>query len=126
MLDLSINLGEIFLISTPIKPHYFVSIAKINDNKYLFVSFITKKPKSELACVFKPSYLTPSFIVRETVIDYKSAKELNLKQLKIAVGDNSFRECCRSEILKQIQQGGLRSKRLKNKYKNILKNIIYE
>lgn len=106
MPDLSINLGEIFLISTPIKPHYFVSIAKINENKYLFVSFITKKPKSELACVLKPSHITPSFIVRESVIDYKSARELNMKQLNIATGNNNFRECCYPKILKQIQQGG--------------------
>ena len=33
MADLLINLGDIFLVNTPIKPHYFIAIAKIDNNK---------------------------------------------------------------------------------------------
>ncbi|MGB5637057.1 MAG: hypothetical protein WBM86_30335, partial [Waterburya sp.] len=90
-------------------------------DKYLFVSVITRKPKSELACVLSPSSESPSFIIKESVIDYRYVYEMNPKQLKIAIVFNSFRECCCPEILRKIQQGGLKSKRLKNKYKKILK-----
>ncbi|NJL52551.1 MAG: hypothetical protein HC930_10615 [Hydrococcus sp. SU_1_0] len=121
MADVSIKLGDIFLVNTPIKSHYFIAIAETSHNKYLFVTVITKKPKSELACVIKPSPQSPSFIIKESVIDYRYGREMNVKQIATAIGDNSFRECCSPEILREIQQGGIESKRLKNKYKNILK-----
>jgi hypothetical protein len=121
MADVSIKLGDIFLVNTPIKPHYFIAIAETSQDKYLFVTVITKKPKSELACVIKSSPQSPSFIVKESIIDYRYGREMNAKQLATVIGDNSFRECCSPEILKEIQQGGLKSKRLKNKYKKILK-----
>ncbi|MEL6439294.1 MAG: hypothetical protein AAFQ80_08595 [Cyanobacteria bacterium J06621_8] len=121
MPDLSINLGDIFLINTPNKSHYFIAIAKINHDKYLFVSVITKKPNSELACVLSPGFNSPRFIVKESVIDYRYAREMNSKQLNRAIGSSTFRDCCLPEILQKIQQGGIISKRLKNKYKDILK-----
>jgi hypothetical protein len=121
MADVSIKLGDIFLVNTPIKPHYFIAIAETSQNKYLFVAVITRKPKSELACVIEPCPQSPSFIIKESVIDYRYGREMNAKQLATAIGNNSFRECCSPEILKEIQQGGIKSTRLKNKYKNILK-----
>ena len=98
----------------------------INTRTAIFVTVITKKPKSELACILQPSSESPNFIVKDSVIDYRYAREMNSKQLIIAINCNSFRECCSPEILRKIQQGGIKSKRLKNKYKKILKNIIYE
>ena len=121
MADLSIQLGDIFLINTPNKPHYFVAIAQTSNNKFLFVSVIAKKPKSESACVLQPGIETPSFIVKESTIDYRYAREMNIKQLFAVLATDSFKYCCSSKILEQIRQGGLKSKRLKNKYKNILK-----
>jgi len=117
------------LVNTPIKPHYFIAIrlrlpfgiAETSQSKYLFVSVITKKPRSELACVIKPSPQSPSFIVKESVVDYRYALEMNAKNLLKMIENNSFRECCSPEILREIQQGGIKSKRLKNKYKIILK-----
>lgn len=122
MAELSIQLGDIFLIDTPNKPHYyFIAIAETSNNKFLFVSVITRKPKSETACILKPGMETPSFIIKESVIDYRYAREMNSKQLAFAVSSNVYRECCYPELLKRIQQGGIKSKRLKNKYKNILR-----
>ncbi|MEO1802297.1 MAG: hypothetical protein AAFR62_18075, partial [Cyanobacteria bacterium J06629_2] len=95
--------------------------AEISNSKYLFVSVITRKPKSESACVLQPSPQSPSFIIKESVIDYRYVREMNVKQLSVITNANGFRECCCPEILKKIQQGGIESKRLKNKYKNILK-----
>lgn len=120
MPELSINLGDIFLINTPVKPHYFIAIAQTTNDKYLFVSVITRKPKSELACVLIPSFESPSFVVKESVIDYRYAREMNHKQLLTAIDFNDFRERCSPKILKSIQQGAIESKRLKNKYKKIL------
>ncbi|MGL5833528.1 MAG: hypothetical protein ACRC1Z_09910 [Waterburya sp.] len=124
MADLSIKLGDIVLVKTPIKPHYFIAIAETGNNKYLFVSVVTKKPKSELACVIKPSPQSPSFIIKESVIAYQFAREMNAKDLFKLVDINSYRECCLPEILKEIQQGGIKSKLLKNKYKDILKRLV--
>ncbi|MFA9202061.1 MAG: hypothetical protein ACEQSC_00720 [Candidatus Nanopelagicaceae bacterium] len=124
MADLSIKLGDVFLVETPIKPHYFIAIAETGNNKYLFVPVITKKPKSELACVIKPSPQSPSFIVKESVIDYRYAREINVKELFKVTDINSSRECCSPEILEEIKRGGVQSKRLKNRYKDILKRFV--
>jgi hypothetical protein len=124
MAEVSIQLGDIFLINTPKKPHYYIAIAPTNNNQFLFVSIITRKPKSDSACVLIPGETVPSFIVTESVIDYQYAREINTKQISRIIVPDSLKYSCDQAILKKIQCGGLNSKKLKNKYKNILKSLL--
>lgn len=126
MTDIPINLGDAFLFNTPNKPHLYIAMAKTSNRKYLFVCVVTRKPKSESTCVLLPSSEMPNFIIHESVIDYRLAREINGKTLARVIYPNSSipQEHFPKKILEQIQQGGLKSKRLKNKYKNALRAFL--
>jgi hypothetical protein len=60
------------------------------------------------------------------VIAYQFAREISIEELGslITTGSPIPKGSCSKNILQQIQQGGLASKRLKNKYKNALKTFL--
>jgi hypothetical protein len=122
--SITINLGDAFLIDTPPNgQHLYIAIAKTNASKYLFVNVTTRNERSETTCILLPSPDVPSFIVNESVIAYSFAIEIELSQ-RITSGSPIPKGFCSPAILSQIQQGGLISRRLKNKYKTALKNFL--
>jgi len=127
MASIIINLGDAFLLDTPPNSeHLYIAIAQTSESSYLFVNVTSRKPNSEDACVLRPGLGVPRFIVRESVIAYEYAREINATELGglITAGSPIPKESCSVAVLEQIQQGGLVSKRLKNKYKVALKSFL--
>ncbi|MEO0375403.1 MAG: hypothetical protein AAF329_12420 [Cyanobacteria bacterium P01_A01_bin.17] len=124
---MSINLGDAFLLDTPPNAqHLYIAIAKTAESKYLFVNVTSRRPKSETACVLLPGPEVPNFVVRESVVAYQFAREMDAAELAklITVGSPIPKGTCSKAVLKRIQQGGLISKRLKNRYKTALKAFL--
>jgi hypothetical protein len=127
MASINIHLGDAFLLATPPNgEHLYIAIAKTSESKYLFVNVTSRRPNSETACVLLPGSGVPSFIVRESVIAYQFAREMDATKLAslITVGSPIPKGTCSAAVLAQIQQGGLISKRLRNRYKAALKAFL--
>ncbi|MDB9309435.1 hypothetical protein PN471_12515 [Aphanizomenon sp. CS-733/32] len=127
MSSISINIGDVFLIDTPPNgQHFYVAIAKTSGNKYLFVNLTDKKNNSEGVYVLTPDPSLPSFIKKESVIAYYFTREMDANDLAICITSGSPipKDCLSADVVLQIQQGGLISKKLKNKYKTALKNFL--
>ncbi|UKO99641.1 hypothetical protein [Nostoc sp. UHCC 0870] len=127
MSSIPINVGDAFLIDTPPNgQHLYIAIAQTSDTKYLFVNITTRKPNSETVCILLPGADVPNFIVRESVVAYQYAREMDATILAslITSGSPIPKGNCSPAVLSKIQQGGLISKRLKNKYKTLLKSYL--
>ena len=127
MASVTINLGDAFLLDTPPNSeHLYIAIAQTSGSNYLFVNVTTRRPNSEATCVLLPGYGVPNFVVHESVIAYQYAREMNATQLVglITAGSPIPKGSCSADVLAQIQQGGLVSSRLKNKYKAALKAFL--
>lgn len=127
MTNISINLGDAFLIDTPPNgQHLYVAIAETNNNKYLFVNVTTKRPNSDTSCILQPNSAMPNFIVRESVIAYQFAREIDSNTLAVLItpGSPIPKGSFNQNTLLQIQLGGINSKRLKKKYKKALKDFL--
>gem|GEM_PF-410318 len=127
MARIAINLGDTFLIDTPSNgEHLYIAIAQTSENKYLFVNVTTQRNSSEATYVLLPGAGIPSFIVRESVIAYQFAREMDATELVslITVGSPIPKGACSITVLAQIQQGGLASTRLRNRYKIALKAFL--
>jgi hypothetical protein len=127
MASITINLGDAFLLDTPPNDqHLYVAIAQTSESDYLFVNVTSRRPNSETACILLPSSDVPSFIVRESVIAYQFAREMDASELASLITDGSPvpKGSCSEAVLGKIQQGGLVSRRLKNRYKTALKTFL--
>ena len=127
MASIIIDLGDAFLLDTPPDgEHLYIAIAQTSESSYLFVNITSRRPNYEDACVLLPGLGVPSFIVRESVVAYQRAREMNATQLSglITAGSPIPKDSCSEAVLAQIQQGGLISKRLKNRYKVALKSFL--
>jgi hypothetical protein len=127
MLSIAINVGDAFLIDTPPNgQHLYIAIAQTSESQYLFVNVTTRRDNSETACILMPGPDMPVFITRESVVTYKYAREISIEELAllIAPGSPIPKEICSLSVLMQIQQGGLISKRLKNRYKIALREFL--
>lgn len=127
MASIIINLGDAFLVDTPPNSeHLYIAIAQTSESSYLFVNVTSRRPNSEDACILLPGSGVPSFIIRESVIAYQFAREINATELAglITAGSPIPKGSCSVAVLAQIQQGGLVSKRLKNRYKVALKGFL--
>jgi hypothetical protein len=127
MASIAINVGDAFLIDTPPNgEHLYIAIAQTSESKYLFVNVTTRRNSSETACILLPGPGVPSFIVRESVIAYQFAREMDAAELAslITVGSPIPKGSCSDTVLTQIQQGGLVSTRLRNRYKIALKAFL--
>jgi hypothetical protein len=127
MLSIAINVGDAFLIDTPPNgEHLYIAIAQTSENQYLFVNVTTRRDNSETACILLPGPVMLGFITRESVVTYKYAREISIEELAllIAPGSPIPKEICSPSVLMQIQQGGLISKRLKNRYKIALREFL--
>jgi hypothetical protein len=127
MASITINLGDAFLLDTPPnREHLYIAIAQTSESDYLFVNVTSRRPNSEAACVLLPGSDVPSFIIRESVIAYQYAREMNATELASLITSGSLipNGSISVAVLEQIQKGGLISKRLKNKYKTALKTFL--
>ncbi len=127
MTSISINLGDAFLIDTPPNgEHLYIAIAQTSENNYLFVNVTARRRKSEATCILSPGLDMPSFIVRESVVAYRFAREMGSVELAslITVGSPIPKGSCSASVLERIQQGGLASKLLINRYKTALKVFL--
>ena len=126
-MTVSINLGDAFLLNTPpYGEHLYIAIAKTSANKYLFVNVTSRRENSETTCILNPSPELPSFIRRESVIAYQFAREMSAEDLVklVTPGSPIPKGSCSASMLEKIQQGGLISKRLSNRYKTALRNFL--
>lgn len=127
MTSITINLGDAFLLNTPpYGEHLYIAIAPTSGDDYLFVNVTSRRTNSEITCILLPGSDVPSFIVRESVIAYQYAREMDATTLAglITPGSPIPKGSCSPTVLAQIQQGGLISKRLKNKYKTALRTFL--
>jgi len=127
VLSITINLGDAFLLNTPPNDeHLYIAIAQTSETHYLFVNLTSRKLNSDNACVISPGFGVPRFIVRESVIAYQFAREMDAPELAkwLTSGSPIPKGTVSTAVLTKIQQGGLASKRLKNKYKTILKTFL--
>lgn len=123
----SINLGDSFLLETPpTGMHLYFAIAQISEDLYLFVNATSPRHKSETVCILQPGSDVPPFIEHESVIAYNYAREISCDEIsKIIFGKpHLVKGSCSATVLRDIQLGGVSSKRLKNKYKTVLKNLL--
>ncbi|MCY7321036.1 MAG: hypothetical protein LH660_04355 [Phormidesmis sp. CAN_BIN36] len=127
MPSITLSLGDAFLISTPPNgSHLYIAIAQTSASDYLFVNITSRKSNSENACVLRPGLGVPGFIVRESVVAYQFAREINVSELAelIKVGSPIPNGSCSVSVLTKIQQGGLTSRRLSNRHKAALKTFL--
>jgi hypothetical protein len=127
MTSIAINLGDAFLIDTPPKgEHLYIAIAQTSESNYLFVNVTTRRSNSEVSCILVPGLDVPSFIIHESVVAYQFAREMDVTELAslITSGSPIPKGSFSDAILERIQQGGLASKRLKNRYKTALKAFL--
>ncbi len=127
MTSIEIKLGDAYLIDTPPNSqHLYIAIAPTFNNKYLFVNVTTRRKNSETTCILSPNAEVPRFIVRESVVAYQFAREMDATELAslITTGSPIPKGTCSARVLAEIQQGGLVSKRLKNRYKTALKAFL--
>lgn len=126
-MTVSINLGDAFLLDTPpYGEHLYIAIAKTSESKYLFVNVTSRRENSETTCVLTPSPELPPFIRRESVIAYQFAREMSAEDLVglVTPGSRIPKGSCSASMLEKIQQGGLISRRLSNRYKTALRNFL--
>jgi hypothetical protein len=82
MASITIRVGDAFLLDTPPnREHLYIAIAQTSESDYLFVNVTSRRPHSEPACVLLPGSGTPSFVIRESVIAYQFAREINATEL---------------------------------------------
>ncbi|MBW1649958.1 MAG: hypothetical protein JRJ44_04675 [Deltaproteobacteria bacterium] len=120
-----LNVGNAFLLATPPNDKYlFIIIAPTENGKFFCVNLTSKRNNSDTSCILQKEDHT--FIKHDSVINYKDAREINpliIKQL-ILKGDCKLYKPVSQEALNKIQDRGITSTRLKNKYKNFLSLFI--
>lgn len=126
MEKLKVELGSVFWISISKIPHFYIVIAQIADDVFLLVNLTTRKPNLEATCILTPSRQLPDFIQQESVINYRQAIEMSRSGLQrmILAGTCSAKGKIDPEILLRVQAGGLVSQFLKNRYKDLLKQLL--
>ena len=113
------NMGDSFLMPTPPNNYnLFVAICPLQNGNILCVNVTTQHPNSDTSCILQNG--DHNFITHDSVIDYKHAREINPTSNPHAIQKNPFS----ANVLKKIQDGGVASKRLKNKYKKELKSFM--
>jgi hypothetical protein len=125
--SIAINIGDAFLIDTPPNgQHLYIAIAQTSATHYLLVNMTTRRASSETTCILLPGPEALRFVTRESVIAYQYALEVDGDALArlITLDSPIPKDSCSTALITRIQQGGLVSKRLKNRYKIALKTFL--
>ncbi len=121
------NIGDAFLMPTPPNGnHLFFAIATTAKNKYLCVSTTTLKPSSDKACILVPGAGVPDFIVHESSVAYKHAREISTAVYArlVSNGEISAKGSCSADVLEEIQKGALVSRQISKRYKQTVKDFL--
>lgn len=118
-------IGDTFLLSTPPNDkHLFIVIALTQNGKYICVNITSKRNNSDTSCVLERG--DHPFIRHDSIINYKKAREIHPAAIQNQIDRGNCRQYQRisPSVLNKIQQGGITSTRLKNKYKNYLNSFL--
>lgn len=121
----SLQIGDAFLLPTPPnEKHLFVVIAPTPAGAFLCVNVTTRRHRSDTSCILRPG--DHRFIRHESVINYRDAREIDAETMAelVSRGISVFYPSFDARVVQRIQQGGLNSKRLKNRYKNYLRAFL--
>lgn len=123
-----LKVGDAFLLPTPPNGnHLFIAIATTSCGKYLCVNITTlQSNSSDTSCILKPGLGVPSFITRPSVVAYKYARDIDAATISSLIASNQCirKGFCSQDTLNAIQQGALASRRLPNKYKQIVRDFL--
>jgi hypothetical protein len=121
------KVGECYLINTPPNnKHCFVVSLKVAETQYLLFPITTQRENSDNSCVIQPEDIPLSFVKHASVIGYNHAKEFS----EYAICDATEHGYCKSlgsidsDLLQRILKSALESKRLKNRWKKIIREQI--
>ncbi len=118
----SLIVGDDFLLPTPPNgSHLFIIIALTKNGKYLCVNATTLKSDSDMSCVLTPGPGVPDFIIHQSAITYRHAREIAITKIPKLIKFNQLtrKGRCSADILEKIKQGALVSRQLPNKYKQM-------
>ncbi len=121
------NIGDTFLLPTPPQGnHLFFVIATTADGNYLCVNATSLRPSSDTACILKAGLGVPNFVVRDSAIAYKYAREISPAVYSglVSNGQCIAKGSCSASILDQIQKGALASKQIAKKHKQTVKKFL--
>lgn len=116
-----LRIGSCFSIPTPPKGHHiFIAIAEAAPDRFLCVNVTTRRKRTESTCILNPG--DHPKITHESVINYKDARVISQLQFNALQRDGRCRphNNVADEVLDRIKEGGLKSKRLTNKFKKLL------
>ena len=118
------KVGECYLIKTPPNgKHCFVVSLKVAETQDLLFPITTQRENSDNSCVIQPEDIPLSFVKHTSVIGYNHAKEFS----EYAISDATERGYCKSlgaiqpDLMQRILKAALESKRLKNRWKQIIR-----
>lgn len=123
-----IKLGFSFLIETPPNgKHLCIIIANISEN-YLLVNTTTSNTQvdPDRDCIITPGDGVPDYIELQSTIAYKHARTIRKNHLNslIKTGEAIFQGFFLEEYVYVICCKGAKSKQIKKKYQNILKECV--
>ncbi|MEO8890725.1 MAG: hypothetical protein ABI417_04175 [Coleofasciculaceae cyanobacterium] len=124
-----IEWGDAFIIQTPPKDwHLYIIIATISDSTYLLVNTTTSNTQidQEKDCIIHPSPNIPSFITCSSTIAYRHARDYRKNEIKQFIKKGIWQYSGRfpQEYIHEMQLKGAFSKKIKRKYKTVLREII--
>ncbi len=125
MANVGLSIGDTFLLSTPPNNyHLFIAIALTSSRKYLCVNVTSYSSNSDTSCVLNLG--DHNFIKHKSVINYGDAREIEATTIANLINSDSCtsKGTVSTSVLSRIQQGGLKSPRLKNKFKLDLKTLV--
>ena len=122
MADFSINLGDIFLLDTGAqKNHWYIAIASMSDDKFVFVNISTwyeGSTDNDGTCILQPGQRMPRFIRQKSFLAYRHAISATADQLKKLIAPDSeipYDEL-EPQVLRRIQKESCNAKNLSKKY----------
>jgi hypothetical protein len=99
---------------------------KITETHYLLFPITTQRENSDDSCVIQSEEIALSFVKHTSVIGYNHAKEFS----DYAITDATERGYCKSlgsiqsGLMERISHSALESKRLKNRWKRIIREQL--
>ena len=125
-----ITLGDVYLIPTPPNgSHYYVAIAVINSNCYLFINYSTVQdstPDEDTEYILRPSRNLPRFLCVDSYFVFSDAEEFSSSSLDRLI---SQRVCKHQgafplSVVKEIQLAGVSSGSIRSEYRDLLKTCL--
>lgn len=126
-----IELGDAFVISdTSTTRHLYIVIAVVSENNYLLVNITSSNTEidPDTDCIINPGEGVPDFVFCQSTVAYAYGREFRKNQINAFIREGSCQRCGKfsEQQLYRIQEKGASSKSIKNKYRNLLIQILQE